>query len=155
MALLRTVKKDLREGFAEGPFTAEELDARFGAGLWHPLWRFVILQLNKWRGIDDGHNSRHNEAQWAAVKVHTAAPAWVASVARIFHHRMPKLAKAAGILGIDLSLQGGTHDEKSAYRWKPVAEDDLRYSVVAYFDFEITAIRYVVLLGHSALHPQS
>ena len=64
------MKKDLANGFAIGPFPSQELDTRLGHGKWRPLWRFAIQHGEKWRGIDDAHDSGHNGAQWSSVRVH-------------------------------------------------------------------------------------
>ena len=98
------------------------MDTRFGHGQWRPLRRFAIQQGEKWRGIDDAHDSGHNDAQWASVRVHTTEPAWVAAVARLYYANRAELERAAARLGETLHLEGGTDDERSAYRWKPVHE---------------------------------
>ena len=45
-------------------------------------------------------------------------------------------------------MQGGCDDEKSAYRWKGVREEDQRFNVVAYWDCRRHRMMFVELWGH-------
>ena len=48
-----------------------------------------------------------------------------------------------------LRIEGGTDDEKSAYRWKPVCADHRRFSNIAYFDRRVGRVRFLTLHGHA------
>ena len=76
-AMQAAVDKDLRSGFADGPYTRQQVDQILGPGGWLPLWRFVICQgeENKWRGIDDGHDNECNAAHASSRRVHTSEAA--------------------------------------------------------------------------------
>ena len=123
----------------------------FGRGHWRAFWRFVIRQehSSKCRGIDDGFDSGSNLSQTASVRAHTVEPSWVSAVSGVFWVGRDKLVRAASLLKQELSLQDGTHDACSAYRWKPVAESDLRFYVIAYCDYVYGAVRFIVLFDHA------
>ena len=44
-------------------------------------------------------------------------------------------------------MTGGTVDERSAFRWTPVAPEQLQLSVVAFWDRRVSRVRFVVLYG--------
>ena len=126
------------------------MDARHGKDLWRPYRRFVIWQHHnsKWRAIDDGTASGHNEAVSSATRVHTSEPAWAAAVARRFSVRNRHLLESWSVPGHLPSLNGGCDDEKSAYRWKGVSEGDRCLNIVAYWDNERRRVMFVELWGH-------
>ena len=41
-------------------------------------------------------------------------------------------------------MTGGTDDEKSAYRWSAVALEDLNLSVVAFWDYRFSVMRFMI-----------
>ena len=59
------------------------------------------------------------------------------------------LAEAAALTKTPLGLHGGTDDESSAYRWKPVSLAGRRFSVVAFWCFESLCVRYIILRGNA------
>ena len=61
--LLHQTKEEIRAGFAQGIFTAAELDLKFGVHQWRPLERFMRCQSGgKLRLIDSGKLPGHNAA---------------------------------------------------------------------------------------------
>ena len=68
---------------------------------------------------------------------------------RFFWRSQTRLTELAKTLGVPLSIDGGTDDEKSAYRWKPVCADHLRFSNIAFFDRRVGRVRFITLHGHA------
>ena len=75
-ALQEQTDKDVGK-FSSIPRTRAEVDRRWGKGCWRPYRRFVLWQPHsmKWRAIDDGSASLHNEAVSSATRVHMSEPA--------------------------------------------------------------------------------
>ena len=146
MALQQSVENDLARKFAEGPFTRAQVDAKFGVGQWRPMWRFPILQEHngKWRAIDDGLDSGHNLSQFDWTRIHATDLVWLASVSRYLNAHIRAQHKEYFLC----PMQGGTDDEASAYRWKPVSVESLPFNVVAYRDTKSGSVRFIVLRGH-------
>ena len=114
---------EVDKGIDDGPFTRAQLDAKYGRGRRRPMRRFVIYQFHnaKWRAIDDGHHSGHNDASPCQRRVHTVRVELPVAAARAFWEHRVRLQARASQLGLPLHLEGGVDDESSAYRWKPVA----------------------------------
>ena len=59
-----------------GPWhSAPEMDAKFGKGAWRPLKRFAVFEAakQKWRAIDNGRSSGHNDAVDLFERIHTTS----------------------------------------------------------------------------------
>ena len=147
-ALYDQTIKDVEKGFAKGPYSLEEIVERFGTR-WRCFPRFAIHQAHndKWRAIDDGKRSGHNDHTVAWVRVHTCELAFVAAVVRKFMPSLPELQACAARMGIELEFEGGTDDESSAYRWKVVRLGHRRYNVIAFWCKRANSVRFIVLLG--------
>ena len=97
----------------EGPFTLDQLDARFGPGLWRAMPRFIVDQegscgVLKLRCCDDAAASLHNECTSLGETITCDSADFPARVAAAF----------ADILGLDgdWDMRGGTDDIEMAYR---------------------------------------
>ena len=58
------------------------------------------------------------------------------------------LEAAARRLGVRLTMQGGTDDESSAYRWKTVSVAGRKFTVVAYWCKFAGGVRFIILKGN-------
>ena len=105
--------------FDASPFPAYDPHADgtiYGRGNRLPMRRLAIWrgQHGKWRCIEDGHFSGHNDAVSNAERVHIAGSAWTAAVAR--HFRV--MAHLSPTWGHPPVLTGGNDNEKSAFCWE-------------------------------------
>ena len=73
---------EVKMGIADGPFSRKELDRLWGRGQWIPMRRFMLLQANKLRAIDDGKFSGHNSAVFAEETIFTSSPDFVAAACK-------------------------------------------------------------------------
>ncbi len=147
-AMMQQCQKEVDRGFSPPPASAADLDAIYGQGRWRPLRRFVLNQGDTFRAIDDGLFAGHNQATILRVRVHTVDVAMVASVARRYFKHLPALQTFANEADGHVLFVGGTDDEKSAYRWRPVSDKHAGLTVVAYWDYERRRVRYLQLIGH-------
>ena len=98
-ALDDTTAAELKEGWLRGPFTREELDAKFDS--WVPVKRFGIKQGAKVRAIDDYSLLGQNAATAVAEKVDLTGVDFVAACARAY------LAAPAAGGRVELELSTG------------------------------------------------
>lgn len=68
----------------EGPFTFDEMDAKFEPGFWRMLRRFPVYQRDDVRPCDDGAESGHNVATSVREKLRCITADWPARVAAAF-----------------------------------------------------------------------
>ena len=108
--------EEVRLGLTQGPFTAADLDRRFGAGQWRSMMRFAVEQSRqdgsiKVRPCDDAAASMHNECTSLGETITCDAADFPARVAALF----------ASYLGLDggWDMAGGTDDIVRAYRQCP------------------------------------
>jgi hypothetical protein len=143
-------QKDLKRGGASGPFSREQLDSRFGRNAWRPLKRFAIHQQHndKWRAIDDGLWSGHNECTSSANRVHTTSHDAVLAIAKRFNAFQPLLLSKFAGAERSARLEGGTDDEEAAYRWKPVADEDEDVCISGFFHPVLRKPMYILMNGH-------
>ena len=138
--------KELGAGVVRGPFSARQLNARFGRGQWRAQRRFGVHQgyeadgSAKIRAID---NSASNSCN-AATRTHeTIAPpsfAFVALCARLFL----RFCRVFGCCMLSLCL--GLDDMARAYRRVPVATPWL--TVFAMWSLRRGRVEYYYLDGH-------
>ena len=103
-----------------------ELDAKYGKGAWRAMVRFALWQdtRQKWRLIDNGRTSRHNDAHRTSEKIHiTSVEMGIAIAQRLRSYLGPSHAEE--------DILRGTTDMKSAYRQVPVHPDQQRFHIVA------------------------
>lgn len=102
--------KEREKGLVHGPFSAADLDARFGGGLWRAIRRFGVWQKGKCRACDNCAESGHNDAtilEEALVCDTADFPARAAAL----------LVAELGTEGLlSEGLRGGTEDVEAAYR---------------------------------------
>ena len=122
-------------GWAEGPFSKDEMYARFPNGFW-PSRRFGVLQKGVIRPCDDCKDSWINDCSTVRDSISPDAADFPAHVASLFY----------SILGSSTHLRGGCDDWKKAYRQIPV--DDPSRSVVACWDPDSKSVAYFVVRGH-------
>ena len=122
-------------GWAEGPFTKDEMYTRFPEGFW-PSRRFGVKQKGVIRPCDDCRRSWVNGCSTVRESISPDAADFPAHVASLFY----------SILGGSTSLRGGCDDWKKAYRQIPV--DDPSRSVVACWDPDSKSVSYFVVRGH-------
>eukprot|EP00971_Amphidinium_carterae_P348974 6490773-Amphidinium_carterae.2 len=84
--LIDETRLEVQRGWAEGPFTAQQLDARFGNGAWVAARRFGIWQSSagtrKFRLIDDYTAPGHNQSTWVDQRLDHGGLDEVASLVR-------------------------------------------------------------------------
>ena len=148
-ALLAMTLQEVADGFADGPFDEEELNAMFGRGGWRPLERFVHVQsCGKLRCIDSGKKSGHNRASRESETIF----ATTVDVIPAFARRACSLARQLQGPGEhDLpewfSLVLGTEDMKNAYRQCPILPAHRCCSVIAFWHCHSCRVKYIVLNG--------
>ena len=140
-ALLALCRKDLDRGGAAGFLTKEAVDAKYGVGRWRALPRFPLHQGEKWRGIDDGRRSGHNDESEAWCRVRATSHDLVLALARRFKVLAQKARRHA-------ALQAGVDDESAAYRWRPTADVHACFLIVGFYHHEVRGVRFLELYGH-------
>lgn len=100
-----------------GPFTREEMDDRFGAGLWRPMTRFPVCQKGSIRPCDDGSASGHNAVTRAHERLRCVGADWPARAARAFVVHLGDY--------IDWEMLLATDDQYKAYRLVPTCSPEL------------------------------
>eukprot|EP00747_Dinoflagellata_sp_TGD_P221640 gnl/TRDRNA2_/TRDRNA2_93435_c0_seq1.p1 gnl/TRDRNA2_/TRDRNA2_93435_c0~~gnl/TRDRNA2_/TRDRNA2_93435_c0_seq1.p1 ORF type:complete len:334 (+),score=23.53 gnl/TRDRNA2_/TRDRNA2_93435_c0_seq1:70-1002(+) len=140
--------EEVNRGIASGPWTKEELDKRFGSEGWRGIRRTPRLQHHngKWRGIDDGCDSEHNDATSTRETIHVTSAddpvmvskAYCASLtAQGLRHKLSEFGM----------LCGGCQDEEKAYRQVPVHPECIPYNVVAVYNPTKARVEFFVMFG--------
>ncbi|CAK9103822.1 TauD domain-containing protein, partial [Durusdinium trenchii] len=147
--LASMTRQEILDGFAEGVFTQDELDERFGVGLWRPLERFIHVQsCGKLRCIDSGKKSGHNAASRESETIYTTTVDVVPVVVRRAWEMIWQFwAADSSCLPEWCDFVLGTEDMKNAYRQCPVHPQHRSCSTIAFWDHEVNDIRFVVLDG--------
>ena len=108
--------KEVGKGVCLGPFTAAQLNHKYGEDGWRSMLRFGVHQTrsdgsDKCRPCDDAASSMHNECTSLAETITCEKADWPARVAALFFE----------LLGSDggWSMRGGTEDIELAYRQCP------------------------------------
>ena len=131
--ILKITREEQDRGFC-GPFlTRLEVDDLYGPGEWRPLERFLIQQADgKCRCIDNARRTGHNAHTQLLETITTVNVDCIASFARMvcdgLQLQQPPFESCPW-----LSLRLGTDDLPDAYRGLPVADTQLRFSLVAIF----------------------
>lgn len=112
------------KGTAEGPFTFDEVDERFGYGKWCGALRFAVEQGEKWRPCDNFR--RTNRAYESPERLTMTSPLYSAMVGR----RLARAEAAAGGWDFEWSCGVATDDEPDAYRGSAVFQPQFTPAVV-------------------------
>ena len=107
--LLEETREELSKGWAEGPFSIDELED--GATVSR---HFPLIQGKKTRMIDDISTSGVNDSCATFNKIDLHVVDTFSSVVRKFFHRCANCGKSGDLLG-------KTYDLKSAYRQVPIS----------------------------------
>ena len=147
--LASMTRQEILDGFAEGVFTQDELDERFGVGLRRPLERFIHVQsCGKLRCIDSGKKPGHNAASRESETIYTTTVDVVPVVVRRAWEMIWQFwAADSSCLPEWCDFVLGTEDMKNAYRQCPVHPQHRSCSTIAFWDHEVNDIRFVVLNG--------
>ena len=136
---------EVRDGLAAGPFTKSQLDSLFGPGNWIPMRRFMLLQANKLRAIDDGRFSGHNKSCFSEETIYTISPDFVAAACKFCSGLLQDLE---GDLPMWAEPHFGTEDMKAAYRQLPNDPDEQAGLFIAFYDPDDQQVKYVHLRAH-------
>ncbi len=118
---------DQAEGILSEFLSIEDLDTRFGYGLWLATVRFAVWQKLKYRMIDDASKG-HNQTFASSETIHTTSAAACAALTRQFRTALGRpICRRTALLV-------GSRDMKKAYKQIPVHESQLKYMVIAVFD---------------------
>ena len=133
---------EVTRGTTCGPFSASDLDSRYGPGRWRAMLRFAVEQLRadggvKIRCCDDAAASLHNEATSLGETITCERSDFPARVAAIFYSMVPE--------GLDWSFCLGTEDIEMAYRQCPSRTP--QFTVVCLADPATGEPAYFVLPG--------
>ena len=115
----------------------EELDERFGVGLWYGIFRFALWQKEKYRMIDDASKGQ-NQTFCANERIHTTSAAAAAALTRKFRHEYGKKLRGPRL------LEGSSRDMKSAYKQISVDAEHLRFVVIVIYDPFLCVWRYAI-----------
>ena len=110
----------------QGPFTAADLDERFGRGVWRCMVRFGVLQKGKVRPCDNARASLHNDGTTTHESLVCDSPDFSARAAIRFQAAAERLHRPMW------ALAGGTDDLADAYRHVPCSQPE--YTVVVIID---------------------
>ena len=148
--LWQMTKQEIEDGFADGPFTEDDLNKQFGVGGWRPLERFVHVQsCGKLRCIDSGKRPGHNLASRESETIYTTSvdivPAIVRYTFQLACHYWGSVSQMSAPRWCEFVL--GTEDMRQAYRQCPVLPLHRCCSVVAFWHAESDDVRFVILNG--------
>lgn len=147
--------KDVREGWAEGPFeTREQIQAFLGEEVVVEVPRFQVTQprpqftetssgervitfLQKTRAVDDQSITLVNSAARIKETMSCASPDSIAAAIRLINE-----------LGDNSPLAAAAVDVKSAFRTIPVNKSHLKYAVPSVYNPETQSQAYLALLGN-------
>jgi hypothetical protein len=111
------------DGVAGNWNTYEELNKLYGAGNWRAMIRFAIQQGDKWRCIDNGRTSCHNDTVTSVDKIHTTSIEVAAAITAYIHAHDQSTPKRRHFRA--------TKDMKRAYRQIPIMENQARFHIIA------------------------
>lgn len=149
---------------AEGFYSYDELNARFGRGNWRAQVRFMITQPSgKRRCIDNARASKHNEYTRMLETIYTVGIDFLPLCARWYiayylqyalkvpwrQIRTVDWSAFKGRIPDFLEPGVGLDDMQDAYRQDPNRPDQLGAAVVAVYHPGLKAWRFVVMYGHS------
>ena len=122
--VLAVTRAEVERGWAEGPFSLEELES--GATISR---RFPLQQGPKTRMIDDFSISGVNDSCTAHNKIDLHMIDTFAAAVRYFFQAKQKT-------GLDTSLEAKTYDLKSAYRQVPICCKHLKFAYFSIYNCE-------------------
>ena len=141
-AIWATCIKEQEIGILRPWHSASEMDAKFGrmpGGLSRGL-QFLQLQKQKWRAIDTGRSSGHNDAVDLCERIHTTSTEMGLAVAQRLLRLQAEQRGNAPILRI-------TRDMKNAFRQIERADIHARFHIVAAYNPVLRGWRFVGLSG--------
>ena len=140
-------KAEIKLGLVGRPKTRAAVDHKFGRGKWRCLGRNAIIQKKKWRCIDDGRRSKHNDATGTQERIVCGRADFPLIVAREFGKRFFSHRRASSSLRRrdKLRMHHGTEDASAAYRHVPTAQPG--YTVVAVWDADSEGVVYCEVPG--------
>ena len=141
---------DPAKGWAIGPYSAQQLDDKYGIDSWVPSRRFGIRQSNKVRAVDDFSEFLVNASCSPTFKIDLGgvdellgiAKAMLSAVSddRTVSFNMPDGTKLHGVLHPSWTLEdardllGRCLDLQDAYKQLARKPSDSRFSIIAVFD---------------------
>ena len=127
--------QEVEDGWAEGPFTFNDLCERFPEGFWamrrNPHRRYPGAPV---RPVDDARRSGHNKATHCSESISCENADFGCRMAALFH----------SLLGPTM-MHLGTDDLKKAFRQLPCSQP--HYNVVAQWDPKSKRVKFFVLRG--------
>ena len=153
--LLRDVTDTTRQERAKGhvgpPLTASQIIALYHGRLC-PCPRFGIRQGDKTRCIDDGKRSGANSATSTAETTTLPSHEFAMGVAFLVREAEARQQPASGASPAPKRantpiVHVGTEDLESAYRQIPTSTP--AFTVIAYYDVDVGAVRFSELYGHN------
>jgi hypothetical protein len=127
--------QEVEDGWAEGPFTFDDMCERFPQGWWamrrNPHRRYPGAPV---RPVDDARRSRHNDATESHESISCENADFGCRMAALFYSLMGPVA-----------MKQGTDDLKKAFRQIPCSQP--QYNVVAQWSPADDAVRFFVLRG--------
>ena len=137
--LYDSCKKETESGWASTFLNKVDLDRNFGVGGWAPIPAFVVTQsCGKQRRIDNAKKCGHNLLQAPVEEFRMCNAFQPALCAKAL------LKAAGGEIGPDLRILSGGEDLPNAYRSLPVAEEDLRFNVLAVRNPETNEMEFMI-----------
>ena len=140
--LLDETREELSKGWAEGPFSLDDLED--GATISR---RFPLVQGSKTRMIVDFSISGVNDSCSTFNEIELHVVDTFASVVRQFFEKSGK----SGVSGL---LEGETYDLKSAYRQVPIMQEHMKFAYFSVYNREIgkAQIYHLKTLPFGATH---
>jgi len=142
----KRTKEEINEGLVRKPRSKAQMDRKYGRGKWRCLGRSAILQKAKWRCIDNGKRSKHNQATTMHERITCGRADFPITVAREFAKRR-QLSKSKGFNKKMLRMQHGTNDLRAAYRHVPTRQP--QYTCVAVWNCDKRDVSYCDVPGHN------
>ena len=139
--------EEIESNLIQGPFSQSQMDRMFGRGLWRPLPRSAILQKDKWRCIDDGKRSGHNDATTLHESITCCRADFPALVGREFARRIRSHNSNQPSQMPRFDLHHGSDDLFAAYRRVPTSQPE--YTSVMVWDSDNEQIVYCIVPGHN------
>ena len=144
---LEACDKDEKRGVAGPRLSARDCDEKYGVGGWAAVPRLDLLQGDKHRPIDDGRRGGHNACMSFAERLDLCGADQPLLHAKCLHES----CQGEGVSPVVRSrhrLLSGSEDLPQAYRWIPVAPEDMCANIVAVFNRDLQQWQYQEVWGH-------
>jgi hypothetical protein len=128
---------------AVGPFSEKEMHVFFGKNAWRPMLRFITWSAAKYREIDSGRGSGHNDNTILMDRISCASIETVDNLGVVQREIWEKMGEE--FRNPKYCVLGGTEDLKRAYRQVGVRAEDLRWNVAMFPWF--SEVRFCIVLG--------